>query len=70
MILFYNFLFSDNHHINLNGDNAITFLAVFLTLIMCFSLLITNWITTQKKQSKGKSWIPTSSNIKPNINKF
>lgn len=64
---YFDFLFNDTY-INLDGDNALTFLAYSMVFIMLISLLITNWITTPKKESKGKAWaqVPTSSNIKPN----
>ncbi len=64
--------FLDNTNVNWSGDEPITFLAIFLVFIMLFSLIVTHFITKQKTNSKGSLWVqlPTSSNIKPNINKF
>lgn len=65
-----NIIFLDTYYVNWTGDDALTFLAIALVFIMLVSLFITNWITTPNKSSEGKAWIPTSTNIKPNLNKF
>jgi hypothetical protein len=62
-------IFIDGAPVAFDGDDALTFLAVAMVLIMFFSLIITHFITNTKKASKGKTWISSSSN-KPNINKF
>lgn len=71
MTQFYD-LFFGSTKVNWTGDDAITFLTLALIFIMLFSLILTNWITNPQKESKGKSWVqvPTSTNIKNQMNKF
>lgn len=71
MYYYLNLLFVDSTtKVTWTGDDAISFLAYAMIIIMLLSLLVTNFITTQRPKSKGVYRVPTSSNIKPNMNKF
>tara|TARA_R110000850_G_scaffold10597_1_gene37567 strand:+ start:235 stop:450 length:216 start_codon:yes stop_codon:yes gene_type:complete len=66
----YDFFFSENIFIEATGDDALTFLAIAMMIIMFSSLFITHWLTKQKSASKHKAWVPISIKNKPNLNKY
>lgn len=66
----YDYFFSENVFIEATGNDALTFLAIAMVIIMFSSLFITHWLTKQKPASQDKAWVPISTTNKPNLNKF